>query len=64
MTEQKLKYCRECKTEKNIEAFAPNQYGKDNRVLRRPICRECYAKKVKAHPEQKKYLNYQTHDHP
>ena len=39
---------------KNIEAFAPNQYGKDNRVLRRPVCRECYAKKVKINPTQKR----------
>lgn len=54
MTGQKLKYCRECKTNKPEECFAPNQYGKDNRVLRRPVCRECYAKKVKPDPKEKR----------
>lgn len=56
MTKKELKYCRECKRNKNVEDFAPNQYGKDNRILRRPVCRECYAKKVKIDPEQKKFF--------
>ena len=54
MSQQLVKTCKVCKEEKSIEEFAPNQYGKDNRVLRRPICRKCYAKKVKANPEYKK----------
>ena len=49
-----LKTCKECEIEKSVEEFAPNQYGKNNRILRRLICRECYAKKVKANPTQKK----------
>jgi hypothetical protein len=51
---QKTKVCKVCKIEKSIEDFAPNQYGKNNRVLRRPVCRECYSKKVKINPQQKK----------
>jgi len=54
MSQQQFKVCKVCKLKKNIEAFALNQYGKDNQVLRRPVCRECYAKKVKADPDQKK----------
>lgn len=54
MPHSQFKVCKVCKAEKSVEDFAPNQYGKDNRVLRRPVCRECYAKKVKANPEQKK----------
>jgi len=54
MSEPRVKYCRECQTTKPEEAFAPNQYGKDNRVLRRPVCRECYARKVKINPGQKR----------
>ena len=54
MEEQKLKVCRECKIEKSIEDFAPNQFGKNNRIVRRPVCRECYAKKVKPNPEEKR----------
>ena len=54
MEEPKYKICKVCKIEKNIEAFALNQYGKNNRVLRRPICSECYSKKVKINPFQKK----------
>ena len=54
MEEQKYKICKVCNIEKNIEAFAPNQYGKNNRVLRRPICKECYSKKIKINPIQKK----------
>jgi Recombination endonuclease VII len=56
MSEQKTKICKVCKIEKEIEAFAPNQFGKNNRVLRRPVCRECYSKKVKINPiEKRKY---------
>ena len=54
MQEPQSKVCRECQIEKDIEEFAPNQYGKNNRILRRPVCRECYAKKVKANPQQKR----------
>ncbi|MCO6499523.1 MAG: hypothetical protein J5I47_03980 [Vicingus serpentipes] len=53
-SEPQFKICKVCQEKKEIEAFAPNQYGKNNRVLRRPVCRECYAKKVKADPQQKK----------
>jgi len=49
-----VKVCTECGVEKDEEEFAPNQYGKNNRVLRRPVCRECYAKKVKPNPERKR----------
>jgi len=45
MPKEKSKICRECNVEKEAEEFAPNQYGKNNRVLRRPVCRECYSKK-------------------
>lgn len=34
MQEPQSKVCRECQIEKDIEAFAPNQYGKNNRVLK------------------------------
>lgn len=54
MSDQQFKVCKVCKVEKTVESFAPNQYGKDNRVLRRPVCRECYSKKIKIHPLQKK----------
>lgn len=54
MLEPPSKICKECNIEKPIEAFAPNQYGKNNRVLRRPVCRECYSKKVKANPIEKR----------
>lgn len=54
MIETKLKRCKICGQDKKEEAFAPNQYGKNNRVLRRPVCRECYAKKVKADAVQKR----------
>lgn len=47
MSDQQLKVCKVCKVEKTVESFSPNQYGKDNRVLRRPVCRECYSKKIK-----------------
>jgi len=54
MQEPQSKVCRECKIDKNIEDFAPNQFGKNNRVLRRPVCKECYSKKVKADPKLKR----------
>lgn len=54
MADSEQKYCRECKLFKSIESFAPNQYGKNNRVLRRPVCRECYAKKIKINSGQKR----------
>lgn len=53
MKEVKLKICKQCKVKKSEEDFAPNQYGKDNRVLRRPVCRECYSKKIKINRLQK-----------
>lgn len=60
MAEQKTKVCKTCNIEKDIEDFAPNQYGKNNRVLRRPVCRECYAKKVKIDPKLKKEYEEQN----
>ena len=62
MIEIKLKHCKVCGQDKE-EAFAPNQYGKDNRVLRRPVCRECYAKKVRADPVLKKLFE-EKHPRP
>lgn len=60
MSQQQFKVCKVCKQNKSIESFAPNQYGKNNRILRRPVCRECYAKKVKANPEEKKEYEKQN----
>ena len=51
--EEKFKTCTSCGVEKPIEAFAKNQFGKNNRILRRPVCRECYGKKVKPNAEEK-----------
>jgi hypothetical protein len=34
--------------------FEKNQVGKDNRVIRRPVCKECRSVKVKINPKQKK----------
>ncbi len=53
MSQQQFKTCKTCKKEKPIEEFAPNQYGKNNRILRRPVCRTCYAEKIKAEPKLK-----------
>ena len=39
------KICKECQVEKAYDKFAINQYGKNNRILRRPVCIECYSKK-------------------
>lgn len=47
----RLKWCRECKQEKIGTEFAKNQFGKDNRILRRPVCKECYSKKKVIDPK-------------
>ena len=52
--EPKSKVCTSCGLEKPIEAFSKNQFGKNNRVLRRPVCKDCYSKKVKINPQEKK----------
>ena len=52
--EQPFKFCTSCGIKKPIEAFAKNQFGKNNRILRRPVCRECYSKKIKINKEEKK----------
>ncbi len=52
--EEPFKICTNCGIKKPIEEFAKNQFGKNNRILRRPVCRECYAKKVKINKEEKK----------
>ena len=31
--------------------FAKNQVGKNNRVVRRPVCKECYSKKKTINPK-------------
>jgi hypothetical protein len=54
MSQQQLRVCKVCKIEKGIDAFALNQYGKNNRIVRRPICKECYSKKVKIDPKEKR----------
>ena len=41
------KTCNECRVEKIMTEFSVNQYGKNNRILRRPVCIECYSKKKK-----------------
>lgn len=57
----KYKICTSCYIEKPIEAFSKNQFGKNNRILRRPVCKECYSKKVKINKtEMKEYI----HRHP
>jgi hypothetical protein len=52
--EPRSKVCTSCGNEKPIEAFAKNQFGKNNRILRRPVCRDCYSKKIKINPDEKK----------
>ena len=52
--EPKSKICTSCFEDKPIEAFSKNQFGKNNRILRRPVCRDCYRKKVKINPKEKK----------
>lgn len=55
--EPKSKICTNCGIEKPIEAFSKNQFGKNNRILRRPVCKDCYAKKVKINrKEMKAYI--------
>lgn len=51
------KTCTQCGITKPAIDFSPNQYGKNNRLLRRPVCRECYSKKVKINKtEAKDYI--------
>lgn len=45
--EKYFKICNQCQEEKIMTEFAKNQYGKDNRILRRPVCIKCYSKKTK-----------------
>ncbi|MYB30081.1 MAG: hypothetical protein F4Y18_03490 [Cenarchaeum sp. SB0663_bin_5] len=47
----KLKWCRECGQHKLGTEFSKNQFGKNNRVIRRPICKECYKKKKTINPK-------------
>ena len=49
-----FKICRECNLEKPREDFAKNQIGKDNRILRRPICKTCYSAKKPIPPKIRK----------
>ena len=41
------KICTQCDIQKSYDSFSVNQYGKNNRILRRPVCKECYDKKNK-----------------
>jgi len=41
------KICTTCGINKPFDAYSINQYGKNNRILRRPVCIECYSKKKK-----------------
>tara|TARA_B100000965_G_scaffold255033_1_gene214751 strand:- start:123 stop:545 length:423 start_codon:yes stop_codon:yes gene_type:complete len=41
------KICTQCNIQKPYDSFQINQYGKNNRILRRPVCKECYDKKIK-----------------
>lgn len=59
--EPKSKVCTNCGAEKPIEAFSKNQFGKNNRILRRPVCRECYSKKIKINPKEKKLTKLNIH---
>jgi len=52
--EELTKTCRECKLEKFIDEFEKNQVGKDNRIIRRPVCKECRSSKVKINIHEKK----------
>jgi hypothetical protein len=56
MTEEKTYYkiCNECRIKKIMTAFSVNQYGKNNRILRRPVCIECYSKKKKINSKDRK----------
>ena len=55
--EPTTKLCRDCKIKKPIDDFEKNQVGKDNRIIRRPVCKECRSVKVKINPEEKKEFN-------
>lgn len=55
------KVCYECQKEKSYDAFEKNQFGKDNRILRRPVCKECRAKKKPISPDARR--EYEKH-HP
>jgi len=48
------KICNECRVEKIMTAFAVNQYGKNNRILRRPVCIDCYSRKKKISVKDKR----------
>ena len=50
--EPQSKVCTSCGIEKPIEAFSKNQFGKNNRILRRPVCKDCYSKKIKINKEE------------
>jgi len=39
------KVCTQCGVDKTYDSFQINQYGKNNRILRRPVCKDCYSKK-------------------
>lgn len=51
------KICRDCKIEKPIDDFEKNQVGKDNRIIRRPTCKECRSVKVKMKTNEQKEYN-------
>ncbi|MBI4945648.1 MAG: hypothetical protein HY840_04520 [Bacteroidetes bacterium] len=46
------KVCTSCGKEKPMEEFSKNQYGKGDRILRRPVCKECYSQKVKINKKE------------
>lgn len=46
--------CKACRVKKPETDFSKNQYGKDNRILRRPICKKCYSKKKGIKPKKRK----------
>tara|TARA_B100000035_G_scaffold306328_1_gene308260 strand:- start:26 stop:439 length:414 start_codon:yes stop_codon:yes gene_type:complete len=48
------KICTKCGIKKRYDDFAVNQYGKNNRILRRPVCIKCYAKKKGIPPKKRK----------
>ena len=50
------KICTTCGVKKSYDSFSVNQYGKHNRILRRPVCIKCYSKKKKIpHKLRKEY---------
>ena len=56
MTKEKTYYkvCNQCRQKKIMTAFSKNQFGKDNRILRRPVCKECYKKKSTINPKDRR----------